>query len=553
MHSALTQRHQEDATEQAAREELRLARALVIDVNPTSRSILRGMLADFGIPGDRIKQIGRYAEARSELENNRYDVVLCDYHFNDTHQTGADLIEELRQGNNLPYATVFIMVTSEASYGKVAEAAESALDCYLLKPHTHNELATRLALARHRKQSLADIFQALQEEDFSLAAGLCQARFDARGEYWVYAARIGGELLLRLNRHEEARTLFEAIDATKALPWARLGIARAQIDGGQIAPAKRTLESLIVENPSYVDAYDVMGRAHFQAGDFEAAYDTYRHAVTLTPSSLSRLQKMGLLAFHLGRTEEARQVLERAAALGVTSRMFDFQTLVMLALSHFEQKDSKAIQKVLVQITQAHERAPRSARLRRMAEMVNILHLMLQRQVADVVRRLKSMAREFGLPDFCFETSSNLMALLVKLSSSELELPDAELWIEKLARRHCTNKAMTDMLCMMVRSHAPYEALVREAYRGLAVLAEQALAKAKAGHPTEAIAALVAQGSQTANVRVIELAEMLRQRYKAQLNDADLDRQLDELLSKHVRRPTPGKALPPVAPQAKTA
>lgn len=541
MHEALRSRDPQNDAEDSPLHDLRSARALVIDINPTSRSILKSMLVDLGVASDRVKQVGRYIDARSELETTQYDIVLCDFYFNDTQQTGADLIDELRQGNNLPYATVFIMVTSEASYSRVAEAAESALDCYLLKPHTHNDLASRLKLARHRKQSLADIFQALQEEDFQLAAGLCQARFDAKGEYWVYAARIGGELLLRLNRHDEAKLLFEAIDATKAMPWARLGIARAQMESGQVAPAKRTLESLIVDNPAYADAYDVMGRAHFQTGDFDAAYDTYKHAVSLTPSSLSRLQKMGLLAFHLGKTEEATQVLERATALGVTSRMFDFQTLVMLSLGYFEKQDGKSLHKTLTQVTQAHEKAPRSARLRRMHEMVNVLSLMLQRQVADVVRRVKNMTREFAQPDYDFETAGNMMSLLLKLRASELELPDAELWIEKLARRFCINKGMTDMLAMMVHAHEPYEAIVRNSYRKLVTLAETSLSRAKAGEANATIAELVNQGAATGNTRMIELADMLRQRYHDQSLDADVLQKLEELQARYVRKPAPIK------------
>lgn len=537
MHEVLRARNKKGDADGSPLHDLRSTRALVIDINPTSRSILKGMLVDLGVPSERVKQVGRYTDARIELETTQYDIVLCDFHFNDTQQTGADLIEELRQGNNLPYATVFIMVTSEASYARVAEAAESALDSYLLKPHTHNDLAQRLRLARHRKQALADIFQALQEEDFHLAAGLCQARFDARGEYWVYAARIGGELLLRLNNHDEAKVLFEAIDATKALPWARLGIARAQLDSGQITPAKRTLESLIVENPTYADAYDVMGRAHFQAGDFEAAYETYRHAVSLTPSSLSRLQKMGLLAFHLGKTEEASQVLERATALGVTSRMFDFQTLVMLSLSYFEKQDGKSLQKSLNQIAQAHEKAPRSARLRRMHEMVHILNLMLQRQVAEVVRRIKNMVREFAQPDYDFETAGNMMSLLLKLRASELELPDAELWIEKLARRFCINKGMTDMLAMMVHAHEPYEIIVRDSYRKLTSLAEASLSRSKAGQANAAITELVNQSNATGNTRMIELADMLRQRYHDQGLEPDLLQKLEELQARYVRKP----------------
>lgn len=221
--------------------------------------------------------------------------------------------------------------------------------------------------------------------------------------------------------------------------------------------------------------------------------------------------------------------------------MFDFQTLVMLSLSYFEKKDSKSLQKSLNQIMQAHEKAPRSARLRRMHEMVNVLSLMLQRQVADVVRRVKNMTREFGQPDYDFETAGNMMSLLLKLRASELELPDAELWIEKLARRFCINKGMTDMLSMMVHAHEPYEALVRESYKRLVTLAETALSKAKAGQANDAIAELVSQGTTTGNTRMIELADMLRQRYSDQGLEPQLLQTLEELQARYVRKPAPIK------------
>lgn len=204
MHAALKAQSKNTPTENTE-QGLASARALVIDANPTSRSILKGMLVDLGVKSDRIKQAGRYVEARNDLEANTYDIVLCDYHFSDTSQTGSDLLDELRKNQRLPFSTVFIMVTAEATHAKVAEAAESALDSYLLKPHNLNNLSERLRIARHRKLVLADIFQALQDEDFDLAAHLCQSRVTEKGQYWVYAARIGGELLLRLNRHEQAK------------------------------------------------------------------------------------------------------------------------------------------------------------------------------------------------------------------------------------------------------------------------------------------------------------------------------------------------------------
>lgn len=219
---------------QAPDSDLRSCKALIIDANQTSRSILRSMLADLGLSG--IIQASKMAEARRALETRAFDVVLCDYHFDDCGMTGSDLLDDLRRAQLLPYSTVFVMVTSEASYVKVAEAAESALDCYLLKPHTANALAQRLHLARHRKVVLGPIFEAIEAEDFETAAKLCLIRFKQRGEYWIYAARIGGELLLRLSRFDEARQLFQAIDQTRALPWARLGIARSQLDGGNLNP-----------------------------------------------------------------------------------------------------------------------------------------------------------------------------------------------------------------------------------------------------------------------------------------------------------------------------
>jgi CheY-like chemotaxis protein/Tfp pilus assembly protein PilF len=516
------------------------SKALVVDANPSSRSILKGMLIDLGIRSEDIKQVTSYTDARGELEYRNYDIVLCDYHFTDTNQTGPDLLDELRRNNRLPYSTICIMVTSEASQAKVAEAAESALDNYLLKPHNHNNLAERLRVARHRKVVLADIFRAMEAEDFNTAANLCQARFNARDEYWVFAARIGGELLLRLNRHDDARVMFEALDATKALPWARLGIARAQLEGGQLTPCKRTLESLITDNPGYADAYDVMGRAHFQSGDFEQAFETYQRALSLTPSSLSRLQKMGMLAFYLGRTDEAMQALERAASLGGTSSMFDQQSTVMLALLQFSKNDNKALQKSLNLLMKAHESAPRSARLRRMYELVNILMLMQQKQIAEAVRRVKNMPREFTMPDYDFEAAGNMMSLLLQLRAFELDLPDAEIWIERLAKRYCISKAMTDMLCLPLSANPPYQDVIRGTYKAFGATAERALSQAKAGAATEAVASLLRDATATCNAKLMDLADMLIQRYSDKITDPSLEVSVLALRNKYARRAPAG-------------
>lgn len=522
---------------QAPDSDLRNCKALILDTNQTSRSILRAMLADLGLTG--IIQASKVSEARRALETRTFDVVLCDYHFDDCGMTGSDLLDDLRRAQMLPYSTVFVMVTSEASYVKVAEAAESALDCYLLKPHTANALAQRLHLARHRKVVLGPIFEAIEAEDFDAAAELCLDRFTDRSEYWVYAARIGGELLLRLGRHDQARALFQAIDATKALPWARLGIARAQLDGGQAQPARRTLESLISENPSFTDAYDVMGRVQLQAGQFEEALETYKRAAESTPASIARLQKVGMLAFYLGHNDEATRTLERATSLGVTSKMFDFQTLVMLAQIRFDEKDYKGVQRCQGTIAHAYEKMPNSVRLRRMNGLINVLGLMLQRQVSDVVRILKAMVQDAREPDFDFEAAGNLLSLLQRLRTSELQLAEADEWVEKVALRFCISKASTDMLAMTTRQHEPYVEIVQEAYKTVMDMAEKAMGHVRSGNPNAALKALVVFGGQTSNAKLLDLADMMLNTHRSEINDPEgTSSMLQDMRSKYCRHST---------------
>jgi CheY-like chemotaxis protein len=499
--------------------DLSACKALIIDTNQTSRSILRGMLTDLGL--NNITQAARISDARRALENQTFDVVLCDYHFDDSDMSGSDLLDDLRRANLLPYATVFIMITAEASYVKVAEAAESALDSYLLKPHTVNVLATRLHMARHRKVVLGSIFEAIEREDFESAAALCIKRFTDKGEYWVYAARIGGELLLRLGRHDEARQLFQAIDAAKAMPWARLGIARAQLEGGHAQPARRTLESLMTENPSFADAYDVMGRAQLQAGSFDEALSTYQRAAEITPASIGRLQKVGMLAFYLNKNDEASKVLERAASLGVTSKMFDYQSLVMLAQIRFEQKDGKGVQRCQANLQHAFEKQPESARLRRMTALTTVLQQALLRQVPEVVRLLQEMATEFDQPNFDFEAAGNVLGLLTRLKVNDMEVPDADEWTLKLASRFCISKPSTDLLAMSASGHEPYADIVKNAYKDVGDIAEKAMSLAKEGEPAAGIKTLLVHGAKTQNAKLLDLADMALQRYRNQIANVD--------------------------------
>lgn len=509
-------------------------RALVIDGNPTSRSILTAQLRDFGV--GTVVQCGRIHDARKQLELRPFDVVLCEHRFDneDAGYTAQNLLDDLRRSQLLPFSTVFIIVTGEASYAMVADAAESALDSYLLKPHTATSLGERLMQSRRRKKVLGDIFGAIEAQDYELATRLCLQRFSSRAAYWLYAARIGSELLLRQGHHAQARQLCEAVLETGALPWARLGIARAQIDGNQPLHALRTLESLIGDHPTNVDAYDVMGRVQVEQGSLGEALETYRKASGLTPGSITRLQKHGMLAFYQGDREESARLLERAVTLGISSKMFDYQSLVLLAFSRFHQRDSKGLQRCLENLQHALGRAPQSGRLQRFVSVVTVFSLMLQKQVAAVVAEVRKLFGTLDDPRLDIEAACNLLALLSQLTAGELVLDGSEDWVDALGLRFASSKGLTELLVGAAGAHPPFGERVREAHTRIGDMAEQAVTHTVQGNHRAAVQTLIAHAERTFNLKLIDMARMTLQRHGAKVDDAQaLSARADSLRARY--------------------
>jgi len=493
------------------------AHALVIEGNLQSRSILVSQLRELGV--GTVSQCSRLVEARRKLEVNRYDVVICEQHFDRDSMSGQDLLDDLRRNQLLPFYTVFIMVTAEASYAKVAEAAESALDAYLLKPHTGARLFDRIMMARQRKKALEDIFTAIDAEQFDHAAALCLERFENRSTYWLYAARIGAELLLRNGKVGEAQKLYEAVIAAKTLPWARLGVARAQLEGGQQAKAVTTLESLIQDDNTYADAYDVMGRAQFELGNFQSALSTYQMATKLTPSSISRLLKHGMLAYYTGEKSEGVELLDRATRLGLDSKMFDPQALLLLAFARLDNSDLRGLARTVDQLTRLRDRSHAPARPHRLLAIAESLLTLQQQHTARALDDVRRMANDAHNPEFDFETACNLLALMCRLQMRSISLNESEAAVDTLALRFCTSKAMSELMACAASGAQTFADRVRGAHSQILKMTEQAMTLSIKGDPQGTVMKLLEDGERTLNAKLIESAHQVLQRYTVRIAD----------------------------------
>jgi predicted Zn-dependent protease len=506
--------------------------ALVVDGNPTSRSILVSQLRDFGV--GTVVQAARAIDARRQLEFRAFDFVLCELHFANEASSGQDLLDDLRRNQLLPFSTIFIMITGEATYAKVAEAAESALDGYLLKPHKATQLGDRLRQSRVRKLSLLGIFTAIEKEDFEEAARLCMERFESKGKFWLYAARVGAELLLRVGRPGDAQQLYKAVVAAKTLPWAKLGVARSQLDAGQITQATSTLENLISAEPNYGDAYDVMGRAQFELGKFDKALETYKMAATLTPTSITRLQNLAMMTYYSGDHVEAEKLLDRTARMGLDSKMFDCQSLVLLAFARLETSDRKGLQRCHDDFNRLIEKNPDNARIKRLAEIVVALNLIQQHQFAQSVEAVRGLAKTVRNSEFDFESASNVLALISQLANKAIQLDEMESIVDTIGLRFCSNRSQTELLAACAVAHPPFSERMQACQAKVLEMAETAMALSMSGNPTAAVKNLILHGRETLNARLIDNAHQVLLKHATKITEAaELSANLQELRTQY--------------------
>ena len=523
------------------------ATALVADANNATRSVMLSQLRALGVRS--IRQASRASDARRHLEAQTFDIVLCEQSFPQESVTGQELLDDLRRGGMLPLATIFIMVTPEAAYSKVSEAAESMLDSYLLKPFTAARLQDRISHARQRKVALQDIHQAIEDQQFTQAARLCLLRLNERGAYWTYAARVGAELLLRLGRFDMVQKLYESVLATEKAPWASLGLARVQLEMGQPHKAKPLLEALLIEESSYADAYDNLARTLMELGQFEEALNAYQRSTELTPSSIARLQRHGMLAFYLGDKEKAIELLESSVRLGLGSKMFDGQTLTLLGIARFEIDEPKQLQQFLLDQKRMAERNPESVRLRRMVQTLQVLDACISIGIGKDKAKGKDIDRTLGKdkteaellaqaqaptlealalltdailePDFDFEAACNLLSVLALLPTRNVNPPDAEQIVHKLGMRFATSMAMSELLMGAARKEPRFCELLTDCNTHVLQILEHALAPSRNGDARTAVETLLSQGLSSLNAKVIETAWRVLQRYKNDISNAD--------------------------------
>lgn len=505
-------------------------RALIVDSYPTARSLLASHLRSLGI--DIVTQCGRASEARQQMAVRPYDLLICEHRFADG-TLGQDLIDDMRRRQMLSLATVVLMVSSESTYQVVAQVAESALDSFVIKPYSVGDLEDRVLRAYVRKESLKGILDALQQGEFAASLALCAERFHARGPFWTSAARIGAELAIREGQLTLATSMFEAVIQDRAVPWAKLGIARTLEADDKRTEALSTLETLLSTEPNYADAYDVMGRIYTEQGNFPAAINAYRQACAITPGSVMRAQKYGILSHCAGEAAEALVALERAVQVGLESPQFDHQTLLLLAICHYRLRDAEGLRICCERLdaavanfqpgkdTAAALDTARRERLLRMSRLAQCFAVLLQGDTPAAILGAGQIAETIMTPGFDAEAANNLLSLLSAAVDCGGQVPQAEAWARQIGLRFCVSKHATEVLVKACEGAPPLAELQRAAHAEIGEATRSALSEGLSGNYRQAAETLIEWAERTLNAKLLEVAEATMARYKERIAGLD--------------------------------
>jgi DNA-binding NarL/FixJ family response regulator/Tfp pilus assembly protein PilF len=301
--------------------------ALIIEPHAGMRSTIHNMLNMCGL--SKIDHVGGSNQAVKHLGLKQYDLILCEYAL-EGGQDGQQLLEDVRHHKLMPLSTMFFMVTAEGDYGKVVSAAELGPTDYVLKPFTADRLLERIARGLERRNALLPVYELMEAGSQREAIGACLEGEERHPRYLVDFMRLRAELHMFLGEPHEAEPVYRKLVETKAIAWARLGLAKTLFLRERFAEARDMLEELVDGNKNFVDAYDWLARTHEAIGGLGDAQAVLTEAVAVSPHAVRRLRKLGETALEAGDHETAEKILKQVVSKAKYSEFKDPQDHVLL-------------------------------------------------------------------------------------------------------------------------------------------------------------------------------------------------------------------------------
>ncbi len=288
-------------------------KVLIIDDFQEMRVMLRKMIEP--LAPDLIKLAQNGIEAIECMEENKIDVVFCDYNLG-KGKDGQQILEEAKHLELLAYSSIYIMATAENTSDMVMGAIEYLPDEYISKPFNRTVIHARLKKQLEKKENLNEISQALSVNNYAGAIQLCDKLLNNKASNRLDLLKIKGEQLSNIGEYEKAADLYEDIIEERDIPWAYLSLGKVRYFQQNYDEAIEVLEGLIKENSSNVTAYDWLAKTYEAMNEFGKAQEMLNIGVAKSPKSLLRQRNLAEVAYKNNDIDAAQKAYEHAIQVG---------------------------------------------------------------------------------------------------------------------------------------------------------------------------------------------------------------------------------------------
>ncbi len=309
---------------------------LVIDDFYDFRRAVRDMLLEI-----RVKAVDMAADAKEALElcrRKRFNIVICDYNLGEG-KDGQELHEELMAMQLIDYSTVYIMATAEDGAAMVLASLECEPDAYLTKPFARPILKNRLDKILQKKAILSKIHRAIAQNNKAKAIMKCDALVRENPRYQSLCIRLKADLLMQLERFEEAKEIYANALGARPLPWAQHGMGRVLYQLGDYGAALSFFKDALAQSGMSLANYDWLAKTELKLGNRENAVSTLSQALKLSPKSSPRQMMLGKVATELEDYETAVKAYRGAVRYGKFSRHKQPDNYLNLAKSLYQTMD----------------------------------------------------------------------------------------------------------------------------------------------------------------------------------------------------------------------
>lgn len=264
--------------------------------------------------GKRFMIANNGEEAWQILKKEPVDIAILDY--NMPHMTGGELLSSIREDRDLKDLPV-VMVTAYAHREFVAEAAESEIDAYILKPITVKVLGDKvLGVIKNVNRPPPMVYHLQKarrfEEDGNIDAAIGEARLamEANPKSSRPLRELGYYYFKKNDLKEAEKWLLKAAQMNSLDVFAFHYLGELYLKRDKIEEASRYFDKAMSISPRHLTRGILFGKTLVQRDKIEKAVQVFEKAIKLSENDLELREEIANFCIEEGAKEYGARLLE---------------------------------------------------------------------------------------------------------------------------------------------------------------------------------------------------------------------------------------------------